>query len=138
MKCKHRSRTLSVSPCQPQPNNIDDPDNLGGDDAMKKLVFNMLQDGGYWPARIKRVLAAAGFLTRRIEQMETHPVWTMHLTRTSFDLAADNPTAAKQIRKLLVKDGIKVQRNELSIVSRNKDWIQCAFVLELGAPGVLN
>ena len=48
-----------------------------------------------------------------------------------------NPTAAKQIRKLLVKDGIKILRNELSIVSRNKNWIQCAFVLELGAPGVL-
>ena len=62
----------------------------------------------------------------------------MHLTRTSFDLAADNPTAAKQIRKVLCKDGIKILRNELSIVSRSKDWIQCAFVLELGAPGVLS
>ena len=115
-----------------------DPENLGDYDAVKELTFDMLRDDHYWHDRIKRVLAAAGFVTRRIEQLETHPVWTMHLTRTSFDLAADNPTAAKQIRKVLCKDGIKILRNELSIVSRSKDWIQCAFVLELGAPGVLN
>jgi len=97
----------------------------------------MLRDDHYWHERIKRVLAAAGFVTRRIEQLETHPVWTMHLTRTSFDLAADNPTAAKQIRKVLCKGGVKILRNELSVVSRSKNWIVCAFALELGAPGVL-
>ena len=115
-----------------------DPDNLGDYDAVKELTFNMLQGGGYWHDRIKRILATAGFVTRRIEQEEAHPVWRMYLTRTSFDLAADQPTADKQIRKVLCKGGIKILRNELSIVSRNKDWIQCAFVLELGAPGVLN
>jgi hypothetical protein len=97
----------------------------------------MLHGDHYWHERIKRVLATAGFITRRIEQLDSHPVWTM-LTRTSCDLAADNSTAAKQIRKILCKGGVKIRRNELSIVSRNKDWIQCAFVLELGAPGVLH
>ena len=115
-----------------------DPENLGDDDAVKDRIFTMLHGDHYWHGEIKRILAAAGFITRRIEQLESHPVWTMHLTRTSFDLAADNPTAAKQIRKVLRKGGIKILRNELSIVSRSKDWIQCAFVLELGAPGVLN
>ena len=115
-----------------------DPENLGDDDAVKDRIFTMLHGDLYWHGQIKRILAAAGFITRRIEQLESHPVWTMHLTRTSFDLAADNPTAAKQIRKVLRKGGIKILRNELSIVSRSKDWIQCAFVLELGAPGVLN
>ena len=110
----------------------------GLDAASKDRIFTMLHGDNYWHDRIKRVLATAGFVTRRIEQLESHPVWTMHLTRTSFDLAADNQTAAKQIRKVLCKSGIKIQRNELSIVSRSKDWIQCAFVLELGAPGVLN
>ena len=115
-----------------------DPDNLGDSDAVTERIITMLRDDHYWHDLIKRILAAAGFTLRLIEQEPTHPVWTMHLTRTSFDLAADNPTAAKQIRKLLVKGGIKILRNELSIVSRSKDWIQCAFVLELGAPGVLN
>ena len=115
-----------------------DPENLGDYDAVKDRIFTMLHGDHYWHGEIKRILAAAGFVTRRIEQLESHPVWTMHLTRTSFDLAADNPTAAKQIRKLLRKGGIKILRNELSIVSRSKNWIQCAFVLELGAPGVLN
>ena len=115
-----------------------DPDNLGDYDAVKELSFDMLRDDHYWHGRIKRILAAAGFITRRIEQEEAHPIWIMHLTRTTFDLAPDQPTAAKQIRKVLCKGGIKILRNELSIVSRSKNWIQCAFVLELGAPGVLN
>lgn len=115
-----------------------DPDDLGDYDAVKERVFTMLHGDHFWHDRIRRTLAAAGFITRRIEQEPTHPVWIMHLTRTTFDLAADQPTAAKQIRKVLVKGGIKIQRNELNIVSRSKDCIQCAFVLELGAPGVLN
>ncbi len=131
-------KCLPVSETFDTGNTQSDPDNLGDYDAVKKLAFEMLQGGGYWHDRIKRILTAAGFATRRIEQMESHPVWTMHLTRTTFNLAADQPTAAKQIRKVLVKGGIKIQRNELNIVSRSKDWIQCAFVLELGAPGVLN
>jgi hypothetical protein len=117
---------------QPAPETFDDPV------ALKEQIFTMLHGDDYWHDRIKRVLAAAGFITRRIEQLDSHPVWTMHLPRTTFDLAADNPTAAKQIRKLLCKAGIKILRNELSIVSRNRDWIRCAFILELGAPGVLN
>lgn len=115
---------------------LPDPDDLGDDTAVKELAFDMLHGDHYWHERIKRVLAAAGFVTRRIEQEETHPVWIMALTRKSFDLAADNLTAAKQIRKILCKGGVKIRRNELSIVSRSKDWIRCAFVLELGAPGV--
>jgi len=105
--------------------------------ALKERVFTMLRDDLYWHDRIKRILAAAGFVTRRIEHEEAHPVWRMYLTRTSFDLSPDQPTAAKQIRKVLVKGGIKIQRDDLSIVSRSKNWIQCAFFLELGAPGVL-
>jgi hypothetical protein len=108
------------------------------DDASTSRVIEMLHGDYYWHDRIRRLLATAGFTMRRIEQEEAHPVWIMHLTRTSFDLAADNPTAAKQIRKILCKGGVKIRRNELSIVSRNRDWIRCAFVLELGAPGVLN
>lgn len=108
------------------------------DDASTSRVIEMLHGDHYWHDRIRRLLVSAGFTLRRIEQEEAHPVWTMHLTRTSFDLAADNPTAAKQIRKILCKGGVKIRRNELSIVSRNRDWIRCAFVLELGAPGVLN
>ena len=132
MKRLHRTRAITRSSQKPQPENFDDPV------ALKEQIFTMLRDDHYWHERIKRILAAAGFITRRIEQLDSHPVWTMHLTRTTCDLAADNPTAAKQIRKILCKGGVKILRNELSIVSRNKDWIQCAFVLELGAPGVLN
>ena len=105
--------------------------------ALKEQIFTMLHGDHYWHARIRRILAAAGFVTRRIEQEETRPVWIMALTRKSFELAADNQTAAKQIRKVLWKGGVRIRRNELSIVNRSKDWIRCAFVLELGLPGVL-
>jgi hypothetical protein len=106
------------------------PENLGDCDAVKDSVFTMLRDDLYWHERIKRVLAAAGFITRRIEQLDTHPVWTMHLVRTSFDLASDNPTVAKQIRKMLCKDGIKILRNELSIVSRKGlDSVRVCFAI---------
>jgi hypothetical protein len=115
-----------------------DPDGLGDYTAVKELAFDMLNGDDYWHHRIRRVLGAAGFVTRRIEREEAHPVWLMWLTRKSFDLAADNQTAAKQIRKILCKAGIKIRRDELSVVSRSKDRLRCAFVLELGAPGVLN
>jgi len=113
-------------------------DNFDDPVALKEQIFTMLNRDNYWHDRIKRILTAAGFITRRIEQESTHLKWQMHLMRTSFDLAADNPTAAKQIREVLWKGGVRIHRNELSIISQNKDWIRCAFVLELGAPGVLN
>jgi hypothetical protein len=114
-----------------------DPDDPGGYEATRDLAIKMLHGDDYWHEQIKRVLSAAGFKVRRIEQEETHPVWTMHLTRISFDLDRNNQTAAKQIRKLLRKRGVRIRRDELSVVSRSKDWIVCAFVLELGVPGVL-
>jgi hypothetical protein len=116
-----------------------DPDDLGDYDAVKKLTFAMLESGGYWHDRIKSVLAAAGLTTTRIQREDEHPtVWFMWLTRTSMVLDADKKTASKQIRKLLVKGGIKILPTELSVIDRRGDKLRCAFVLELGTPGGLN
>ena len=117
---------------QPAAESFDDPV------ALKEHIFTMLHGDDYWHDRIKRVLAAAGFVTTRIQREPEHPVWLMWLTRTSFALDADKQTAAKQIRKLLTKAGVKILRNELSVIDRRGDKLRCAFVLELGAPGVLN
>jgi hypothetical protein len=103
-------------------------------------LFNHLvetfPDGPYWHRRIKGVLAAAGFATRRIEREEAHPIWLAWLTRTTFDLAIDNRTAIKQIRKVLNDGGIKIARDEFNIIDRRGDKLKCVFLLDLGVPGV--
>lgn len=75
---------------------------------------------------------------RQLRDWYPHPELNGDQRFRKLDLAADNQTAAKQIRNILCEGGVKIRRNELSIVSRNRDWIRCAFVLELDAPGVLN
>ncbi len=112
------------------------PKNLEDRDAVRDCMFKMLHGDLYWHEAIRRILASAGFITRRIERMETHPVWLLWLTRTSFDLARDNPTAAKQIRKMLVKGGIKIGRKQFDIIDRRGDKLRCVFVLDLGAAGI--
>jgi hypothetical protein len=70
-----------------------------------------------------------------VPPLRWHHSWRVRRARP-FDLAADNPTAAKQIRKMLVKGGIKIVRNRFDIFGRCGDKRRCVFVLDLGAPGV--
>ncbi|HEY3855670.1 MAG TPA: hypothetical protein VGO67_14875 [Verrucomicrobiae bacterium] len=104
--------------------------------AVKDFIIEMLYGDLYWHEAIRDILATAGFVTRRIERMETHPIWRLWLTRTSFDLASDQRTAAKQIRRILVKGGIKVVGDQFDIIDRRGDKLRCYLVLDLGAPGV--
>lgn len=118
---------------QPIPEDVDDPV------ILMEHACRAVEGGGYWHDRIRSVLAAAGLTITRIQREEEHPtVWLMWLTRTSLALDTDKVTVAKQIRKLLVKGGIKVLPNELSVIDRRGDKLRCAFVLEMGVPGVLN
>lgn len=121
---------------QPQPENFDDPDNLGDYDAVKALAFDMLQDASYWHAKIRRILGSAGIATRRIDRMEVHPIWECWLTLESFDLSLDKKTAIRQLRKVLRDGGIKVVCDEFNIIDRRKDKLRCVFMLDLGAPSV--
>ena len=100
-------------------------------DALPSLdvLVNMLEGVRFWPARIEQILEGVGLKVTHIEREEAHPVWLMKLTRTSFALAADQPTAAKQIRKVLVKGGIKIGRGEFNIIDRRGDKLRCVFVL---------
>lgn len=118
---------------QSLPEDVDDPV------ALMEHVCRAVEGGGYWHDRIRSVLAAAGLTLTRIQREDEHPtVWFMWLTRTSMALDADKKTAAKQIRKLLVKGGIKILPTELSVIDRRGDKLRCAFVLELGNHGGLN
>lgn len=118
---------------QPLPEDVDDPVTL-----MEHLC-RAVEGGGYWPDRIRSVLAVAGLTLTRMQRQDEHPtVWFMWLTRTSMALDADKETAAKQIRKLLVRGGIKIRPTELRVIDRRGDKLRCAFVLELGTQGGLN
>ena len=100
-------------------------------------IIDMLHGDDFWLGRIQRVLADAGFLTRRLVREEEHPIWQAWLTRTTFALAPDNLTANKQIRTVLRRGGIKIPRDSFTILDRRHDKLRCVFLLELGAPGVL-
>ena len=90
----------------------------------------------FWQGRIKRIFAAVGIATRRIEREEAHPIWQAWLTRETFDLSPDKKTAIRQLRKVLRDGGIKVVRDEFNIIDRRGDKLRCVFMLDLGAPGV--
>ena len=108
------------------------------DDASTSRAIQMLhgENDLFWQGRIKRIFAAAGITTRRIEREEAHPIWQTWLTRESFDLSPDKKTAIRQLRKVLRDGGIKVVSDEFNIIDRRGDKLRCVFMLDLGAPGV--
>ena len=108
------------------------------DDASTSRAIQMLhgENDLFWQGRIKRICAAAGIATRRIEREEAHPIWQAWLTRERFDLSPDKKTAIRQLRKVLRDGGIKVVRDEFNIIDRRGDKLRCVFLLDLGAPGV--
>ena len=83
------------------------------DAASIDRVIQMLhgENNLFWHDRIKRIFAAVGIATRRIEQEEAHPVW------------------------LLRDGGIKIVRDEFNIINRCGDRLRCVFLLDLGALG---
>jgi len=131
MKCKQRKRK-STCPSRTLPVEV-------LDDASKERVFQMLQgeNDHFWHHDIRRVFAAAGIATRRIERMEEHPIWQAWLTRETFDLSPDKKLAIRQLRKILREGSLKVAHDEFSIIDRRGDKLRVVFMLELGAPGIL-
>ncbi len=108
------------------------------DEASTSRAIQMLhgENDLFWQGRIKRLFAAAGIATRRIERMEEHPIWQAWLTRERFDLSPDKKTAIRQLRKILRDGNLKVVSDEFNIIDRRGDKLRCVFMLDLGAPGV--
>ena len=97
----------------------------------------MLVGDDYWHGHIRRILAAAGFETRRLEREEAHPIWQAWLTRTTYALADDARTARRQLLFVLRRGGLQIAQDELTILHRSGDKLRCSFTLDLGKPGVL-
>lgn len=107
------------------------------DEASTSRAIQMLhgENDLFWQGRIKRIFAAVGIATRRIEREEAHPIWQAWLTREAFDLSPDRKKAIRQLRKVLREGGLKVVRDEFNIIDRRGDKLRCVFLLDLGAPG---
>ena len=91
-----------------------------------------------WRRRIKSALTKAGFEVRKIMCEPHHrSVWVAHLVRRTAVLAPDKSLAARQIRKAVVRGGIKIGSGEFSIIDRRGDRLTCAFVIE-GVPTALD
>src|SRR5689334_21020240 len=74
---------------------------------------------GYWERRVEAAFEGAGFTICNIQREEAHQtVWAVSLSLNSVELVADKKGAAKQIRKLIVKAGLGVRPNELSVIDR--------------------
>lgn len=69
--------------------------------------------------------------------MKHHPEWQAWLTVDDFPLAPDNDAAAKQLGKILGDGGLKVVDNQVNIVDRRGDKLRIAFLLDLGASGII-
>lgn len=107
------------------------------DEASTSRAIQMLhgETDLFWQGRIKRIFAAVGIATRRIEREEAHPIWQAWLTRETFNLSPEKKTAIRQLRKVLRDGGIKVVSDEFNIIDRRGDKLRCVFLLDLGAPG---
>ncbi len=91
----------------------------------------------FLPRRVENAFVDAGLVVRRIEREEAHPnVWVAWLVRGSFDLAKDNQTASKQIRRALVKRGLEIHTGELTVLAQHGEKLKCAFVLGPSGPPV--
>ena len=109
------------------------------DDACvsKEHVLTMLNGDDYLHERVWKVFAQAGFGVGYIAKDEEHPVWTILLKRTSFDLSSNTGIARKQLRNLLTDAGLKIEADEFNIFDRRGDRLRCVFIFSCGAPGVV-
>jgi hypothetical protein len=81
------------------------------------------------PRRVENAFVDAGFAVRRIEREESHKnVWVAWLLRGSLELAKDNQTASKQLRRALVGRGLEILPGELTVLEQRGQQLKCAFV----------
>ena len=97
---------------------------------MEQLIRAVTQEDGYWPKRVEGAFVRAGFVVRRLERQEAHlSVWTACLNVGTVKLLADKRGAAKQMRKLLAKAGLRIRAGELSVLDQRRNGnVKCAFV----------
>ena len=99
--------------------------------GIKRLALLVMRPPD-WRRRVKSAFAKAGFEVRKLMRERHHrSVWVAHLVRRTAVLASDKSLAARQIRKAVVRGGIKIGSGEFSIIDRRGDRLTCAFVFEV-------
>ena len=75
---------------------------------------------------VRDTLNAAGFHVRWLQRLPFHPVFEASARRVTFPLSRDNREAARQLRQLLARAGIRIGRDDLS-VTQNRDYLRVTF-----------
>jgi hypothetical protein len=98
----------------------------------KLLMLEMLTGDLFFHHRIKEVLTAAGFDVLRVTRFDHHDLWELKLRIRDFDLSLEPQTAARQIRRVLKKGKLPIDRDAICI-RQYRDRVTCAFNFEFGA-----
>jgi hypothetical protein len=112
----------------------DDPD--GSNVTVDQLVDAATGEDGYWPNRVKQAFVKAGFAIHRLEREPHHPVWMIWLNVGRGDLPADKKAATKQLRGALVKAGLQLGPDEITILDRRPRRLKCVFVYASVLPAI--
>ena len=96
--------------------------------TIERAIDAATDSDNYWTGRVRNAFVKAGLGVHRLEREEHHPVWIVWLTVGAGDLPTDIKLASKQIRKSLAKAGLKIGRNELSVLEQRRGIIKAAFV----------
>jgi hypothetical protein len=111
-----------------------DPASISAQHALDLLVG---EGDSYYHCRIKRILAEAGLTLWRLERDEVHPVWVAWIRPGKVGLAMDKMEAARQIRRILTRAGLKIPAGDLTVFDRRKDMIRFTFLFPWGCAGIL-
>lgn len=103
---------------------------------VKRAIIAGLTGDFYYHRKIRDVLVKAGLVVKRIERIHHHPIFELKLLRGDCDLPSDPTEVARRFRAFLKSAGLPIERDAIS-ARLYGERIQCSFVFEFGAVGVL-
>ncbi|MGA2247690.1 MAG: hypothetical protein ABSH48_22115 [Verrucomicrobiota bacterium] len=105
------------------------------DDA-KEVAFPDDETGEiFLRIQTNRAFQTAGYRVLRAEKMEFHPVFVVHLKRTTAEHIGDQARLFRHVRQILNDSRIKLRKAHL-MVCRTGDRILVTFLMELPATGI--
>lgn len=110
------------------------PEGDVADDVLKAAIPNILNGDHYFHLAMQRALTAAGFAVASVERFSVHPIYEIRLQRGQFDLAPDERSATRQIRRILKRARIVVGRDAFHLIRSGK-YIKLVFLFPFGAEG---
>jgi hypothetical protein len=104
--------------------------------TIERAVEAATDSDNYWIGRVRSAFAKAGLAVRSLEREEHHPVWVVWLNVGPVDFPVDKKVASKQLRKSLSKAGLKIRRDELTVLGQRRGIIKAVFVFGSQLPSI--